>query len=116
MNTKRKCSNCAFCQRFKYSQKDDYEMMRCWQESGVCDHAFCQTMKEAENYVCDEHRFKEEREKELFEEAKERYEYYKKCINDLEEKYPVLKEDIKPKYKFTPGSKLDLEKQFGEEY
>lgn len=90
---KRKCSNCAFCQRFKYSQKDDYEMMRCWMEPGVCDHAFCQTMKEAESYVCDEHRFPEERARELYETAKEKYEYYKKCIKDLEEKYPSLKDN-----------------------
>lgn len=88
---KRKCSNCAFCQRFKYFQKDDYEMMRCWMEPGVCDHAFCQTMTEAESYVCDEHRFPEERARELYETAKEKYEYYKKCIKDLEEKYPSLK-------------------------
>lgn len=90
---KRKCSNCAFCQRFKYSQKDDYEMMRCWMEPGVCDHAFCQTMTEAESYVCDEHRFPEERARELYETAKEKYEYYKKCIKDLEEKYPSLKDN-----------------------
>lgn len=90
---KRKCSNCAFCQRFKYSQKDDYEMMRCWMEPGVCDHAFCQTMTKAESYVCDEHRFPEERARELYETAKEKYEYYKKCIKDLEEKYPSLKDN-----------------------
>ena len=89
---KRKCSNCAFCQRFKYSQKDDYEMMRCWMEPGVCDHAFCQTMKEAENYVCDEHRFREERDKELFEEAKYQYVYHKERMEKLEEIYPQLKD------------------------
>ena len=89
---KRKCSNCAFCQRFKYSQRDDYEMMRCWMEPGVCDHAFCQTMKEAENYVCDEHRFQEEREKELFERAKEEYLDHKLEIRRLEEKYPQFKD------------------------
>ena len=89
---KRKCSNCAFCQRFKYSQRDDYEMMRCWMEPGVCDHAFCQTMKEAENYVCDEHRFQEEREKELFERAKEEYLDHKLEIRRLDEKYPQFKD------------------------
>ena len=92
MAEKRKCSNCAFCQRFKYSQKDDYEMMRCWLEPGVCDHAFCQTMKEAENYVCDEHRFQEEREKELFEEAKSKYLDHKFALRQLEDRYPQLKD------------------------
>lgn len=92
MAEKRKCSNCAFCQRFKYSQKDDYEMMRCWMEPGVCDHAFCQTMKEAENYVCDEHRFQEEREKELFEEAKSKYLDHKLALRQLEDRYPQLKD------------------------
>ena len=92
MEEKRKCSNCAFCQRFKYSQKDDYEMMRCWMKPGVCDHAFCQTMEEAENYVCDEHRFREERERELFEEAKDDYKTYKERIRELEDKYPQLKD------------------------
>ena len=47
--------------------------MRCWQEPGVCDHAFVQSMNVAEDYVCDEHRTREEREKELFEQAKEDY-------------------------------------------
>ena len=87
---KRNCTNCAFCERFKYSPKDNTEMMRCWQESGVCDHAFVQSMNVAENYVCDEHHTKEEREKELFEEAKRDYTYCKERIKKLEEKYPSL--------------------------
>lgn len=66
-------------------------MMRCWQEPNVCDHAFAQSMKDAENYVCDEHRTKEEREKELFEEAKSEYIRCRKCIEELEEEYPSLK-------------------------
>lgn len=88
---KRNCANCAFCERFKYSTKDETEMMRCWHEPGVCDHAFVQSMNAAEDYVCDEHRTKEEREKELFEEAKKYYLYYKTQIKILEEKYPSLK-------------------------
>ena len=60
---KRNCTNCAFCERFKYSSKDETEMMRCWQEPGVCDHAFVQTMNDAKDYVCDEHRTEKEREK-----------------------------------------------------
>lgn len=88
----RNCSNCAFCERFKYSPKDKTEMMRCWQEPGVCDHAFVQSMTAAEDYVCDEHRTKEEREKELFEEAKLTYIHFKKHIKMLEEKYPSLKD------------------------
>ena len=69
-------------------------MMRCWQEPGVCDHAFVQSMNAAEDYVCDEHRTKEEREKELFEKAKVAYTYFKKRIKALEEKYPSLKKLI----------------------
>lgn len=91
---KRKCTNCAFCERFKYSQKDTTEMMRCWQEPGVCDHAFVQSMNAAEDYVCDEHRTKEEREKELFEKAKWEYADCKTRIKTLEEKYPSLKKLI----------------------
>lgn len=91
---KRNCANCAFCERFKYSSKDETEMMRCWEEPGVCDHAFVQSMNAAENYVCDEHRTKEEREKELFEKTKEDYMYCKKHIKTLEEKYPSLKDLI----------------------
>lgn len=91
---KRNCTNCAFCERFKYFPKDKTEMMRCWQEPNVCYHAFAQSMIEAEDYVCDEHRTKEEREKELFEEAKEDYKYYKNCIKNLEEEYPSLKDLI----------------------
>ena len=89
---KRNCTNCAFCERFKYYSEDKMEMMRCWQEPGVCDHAFVQSMHDAEDYVCDEHRTKEEREKELFEEAKVTYTYFKKRIKALEEKYPSLKD------------------------
>lgn len=89
---KRNCANCAFCERFKYSPKDKTEMMRCWQEPGVCDHAFVQSMNDAEEYVCDEHRTKEEREKELFEDAKESYIWGKQRIRELEEKYPSLKD------------------------
>ena len=87
----RNCTNCAFCERFKYSPKDKTEMMRCLEEPGAFDHAFVQSMNNAECYVCEEHRTKEEREKELFEEAKEDYTYCKKHIKELEEKYPSLK-------------------------
>lgn len=67
-------------------------MMRCWQEPSVCDHAFVQSMNEAKHYVCDEHRTKEEREKDLFEKAKMDYTYCKRHIKKLEEKYPSLKD------------------------
>ena len=89
---KRNCTNCVFCTRFKYSPKDETEMMRCWQEPSAYDHAFVRSMHEAEDCVCDEHRTKEEREKELFEEAKEYYLCCKKHIKTLEEKYPSLKD------------------------
>lgn len=91
---KRNCINCAFCERFKYSPKDKTEMMRCWQEPGVCDHAFVQTMNAAEDYVCDEHRTIEEREKDLLEKAKMDYMYCKEHIKELEKKYPSLKDLI----------------------
>ena len=90
----RNCTNCAFCERFKYSPKDKTEMMRCWQEPGVCDHAFVQSMNGAEDYVCDEHRTKEERENYLFELAKEEYRCCKNHIKELEIKYPTLKNMI----------------------
>jgi hypothetical protein len=48
-------------------------------------------MNDAENYVCDEHRTKEEREKEPFEEAKESYIWCNQRMRELEEKYPSLK-------------------------
>jgi hypothetical protein len=86
----RKCSNCAFCERLKLLGNEN--VMRCWHKPGVCDHAFVQPITEAENYVCEEHRYKEEREKELFEEAKYDYKTYKERIRELEEKYPQLKE------------------------
>ena len=88
---KRNCTNCAFCERFKYSSKDETEMMRCWQEPGVCDHAFVQTMNAAKDYVCDEHRTEKEQEKELFEKAKESYIWCNQRIRELEEEYPSLK-------------------------
>lgn len=91
---KRNCTNCAFCEKFKYSPEDKTEMMRCWEELGVCNHAFVQSMSDAEDYVCDEHRTKEEKEKELFEDAKEYYLCCKKHIKTLEEKYPSLKDLI----------------------
>lgn len=89
---KRNCTNCVYCERFKYSPKDETEMMRCWQEPGDFDHAFVQSMNDAEDYFCDEHRTKEEREKELFEKTKANYMYYKKRIKELEEEYPSLKD------------------------
>ena len=49
-------------------------------------------MNAAKNYVCDEHRTGEEREEELFEEAKWEYADRKERIKDLEEKYPSLKD------------------------
>ena len=66
---KRNCTNCAFCERFKYFRRKT-EMMSCWQMPDVRDHAFVQPMNVAEDYVCAEHRTKEERGKELFEDAK----------------------------------------------
>ena len=90
MAEKRKCSNCAFCERLKLL--GDENVMRCWHEPGVCDHAFVLPIEEAENYVCDEHRFREERDKELFEEAKYQYVYHKERMKKLEEIYPQLKD------------------------
>lgn len=84
----RKCTNCAFCQRFKYSSNDKTEQMRCWMEPGVCDHAFVQSIKEAENYVCEEHKFQEEHIRELYEDAKEKYE-------NAKEKYEYYKKEMK---------------------
>ena len=49
MAEKRKCSNCAFCERLKLL--GDENVMRCWHEPGVCDHAFVLPIEEAENYV-----------------------------------------------------------------
>ena len=70
-------------------------MMRCWQEPGVCDHAFVQSMSAAEDYVCDEHHTKEEREKELFEKAKEDYMWYKKHLEKVKEDYMWHKKHVK---------------------
>lgn len=53
---------------------------------------------EQENNVCYEHRFKEEREADLFEEAKHDYVTYKRLINELEEKYLSLKDLNYSKY------------------
>lgn len=92
MGQKRTCSNCAFCNRFKYTDTDTRELMRCWQEPGVCDHPFIQTMLQAEKYVCNNHRFQEERDKEMFEQAKLDIIYHKKVIKQIEEKYPSLKD------------------------
>lgn len=96
MAEERKCTNCAFCDRFKYSPKDPdtEQMFRCWQRPEVCDHAYVRKISEAEQEkdVCDEHRFKEEREAELFEKAKYDYVTYKRRIKELEEKYPSLKD------------------------
>lgn len=89
---KRNCTNCAFCERFKYFSKDKTEMMRCWEKPDVYDHAFVQSMNAAKNCVCDEHRTKEERGEELFEEAKLEYADCKNRIKELEEKYPSLKD------------------------
>ena len=87
---KRKCSNCTFCESLTLLGGEN--VMRCWHEPGVCDHAFVQSIEEAENYVCDEHRFQEEREKELFEEAKSKYLDHKLALRQLEDRYPQLKD------------------------
>ena len=90
----RNCTNCVFCERFKYSPNDKTEMMRCWREPGAYDYAFVQSIIDVEDYVCNEHRTKKEREKELFEKKKADYVYYKRYIKKLEEKYPSLKDLI----------------------
>jgi hypothetical protein len=96
MSETRKCTNCAFCQRFKYSPKDpdSEQMMRCWQRPSVCDHAYVRKLSEAEKEqdVCDEHMFKEEREAQLYEKAKCEYASHLKSIKELEEKYPDFKD------------------------
>lgn len=96
MNTeRRKCTNCAHCDRFRYSPNDKRgEMYRCWYEPGVCDHAFVRSVAEGENYVCDEHRFKDEWENEMFEKTRDEYIRYLRGIKRLQERYPQLK-DIK---------------------
>ena len=86
----RNCSNCTFQQLFKYSSLDKSKMMRCWEEPGVCDHAFVQSEKAGKKYVCSEHRTKEERDLELYNEAKFDYAIYKRRIKELETKWPTL--------------------------
>ena len=98
MTMERKCTNCAFCERISYGvayvPKEKWpQEIRCWEEPGVCDHAFVISLKEAENYVCENHRTEEEHEAELFEHAKVEIAHYKARIKELEEKYPELKED-----------------------
>ena len=90
----RVCTNCAFCDRFDYGPNDSRRMMRCWHHPDVCDHARVTTIAYGSHYVCDEHRFKEERDKELYEEAKEEYARYGRMMKKLEEKYPQIKEDV----------------------
>lgn len=86
----RNCGNCAYQQLFKYSSLDKKQMMRCWEHPDVCDHAFVQTEKEGKKYVCCEHRTKEERDEELYREARFDYAIYKRRIKELETKWPVL--------------------------
>ena len=96
MSEERKCTNCAFCDEFKYNPKDPdaEQMFRCWRRSEECDYIYVRKISEAEQEkdVCAEHRFKEERDAELFEKAKHDYVTYKRLINELEEKYPSLKD------------------------
>lgn len=73
-----------------------YKSVALYDKEGKCKryrvHPFVQSMNAAEDHVCDEHRTKEERKKEIFEKAKEEYTYCKNSIKILEEKYPSLRD------------------------
>lgn len=45
---KNNCLSCRYLQKI-VALENRY---RCWKEPGVCDHAFIQTEKEANNYTC----------------------------------------------------------------
>lgn len=91
METKdRNCLNCAHCQKFKYSSNDKKEMMRCWDEPSVIDHAFVQTVTEGKKYVCDEHQTVKEFADEQLSEAVCRLKSAKREVRDVLERFKCL--------------------------
>lgn len=90
-NKDRVCTGCAYCNRF--TDLSGNELMRCWKEPSVCDHPFVQSIIEAKEYGCENHRTPKEYESEKYEEAKNEYRSLKLQIARLLEKYPRLKEN-----------------------
>ena len=99
---RKKCTNCAYHEEFKYSTNDTQVQMRCWKHPDVCDHAFVQSMKNAKKYVCVEYTSYDEKAEMDYREAKFDYNMAKRCIAALEKKYPELKDlttnDERPEY------------------
>lgn len=94
---KRKCTNCAFCEKIGYGigyipRKHWTEQLRCWHHPDVCDHPRVVSFKEGEKYVCELHMFREEREKQLLEIDRKKYVEHWEEIRKLEEKHPEFKE------------------------
>lgn len=90
---KENCTNCAYHHEFKYFDNDTMMQMRCWEHPDeVYDHAFVQSMKKAEKYVCGAYKSYEAKAAEDYEEAKMDYISAKKRIAELEEKYPDFKD------------------------
>lgn len=87
----RNCSNCAFQELFKYCDSDKEEMMRCWEHPDVCDHAFVQTVSKGKNFVCCEHKTREEDGREKLAEAVWSLKSARKSVKWVIAEYPELK-------------------------
>lgn len=87
----RNCLNCAFCDKFKYCNSDKEEMMRCWEHPDVCDHAFVQSVRKGKNFVCCEHKTREEYGRERLAAAVWSLKSAKESVNGVIAEYPELK-------------------------
>lgn len=88
----RNCSNCAHCDRFKYSSGDKEEMMRCWSHPDVCDHAFVQTIAEGQKYTCYNHETVKEFADKRLHSAVFDLNIAKRAVKDILERYQCLEE------------------------
>lgn len=94
---KRVCTNCAFCERIGHGigyipEKYWTTELRCWKHPDVVDHPRVFPLEEGDNYSCEEHMFREERDDQLKWIARNEYEECRRKIVELEERYPEFKE------------------------
>lgn len=84
---KRNCINCAYATFFEVFKE---KQLRCWEEPGMCDHPMCISIGEGKNYVCENHKTKEEFEEVQFLCAQNRLEEIEAERKRILEKYPSL--------------------------
>ena len=96
MEEKRNCGNCAFCRKIKYGigyipEENWTVKLTCMEHPDVVNDVIAGPMKVSEDYCCEFHMFKDERDDWETRMDRKKYDDCKRLIAELEKKHPEFK-------------------------